>query len=71
MNVQFTTRNNGGESQIKKALMIVAILLASVSITAAQSTVKGVIVNKSNVKNAANIAAGPGSEANMGSVVVK
>ena len=42
-------QNKQEERKMKKALTIVGIILVSASVAAAQSTVKGVVVNKANV----------------------
>ena len=41
------------------------------SIQSKNANVKGVVVNKSNVQDAANVAVGIGNKANMGSIVVE
>ena len=55
----------------KTICLALGILLVSGSVAFAESKVKGVVVNKSNVKGAANVAIGKGNEANMGSLGIE
>jgi hypothetical protein len=41
------------------------------SVTLANSSIKGKVINKSNVKQSANVAIGKGAEANLGSIVME
>ena len=57
---------------MKKVISVAAgLLFLSSSMAFAASNVKGVVVNKSNVKDAANVAVGLGNTANMGSIQLK
>ncbi|MDP3285493.1 MAG: hypothetical protein Q8M56_13770, partial [Desulfobacterales bacterium] len=56
---------------MKKVLLVIGVLLICVSMAYAGSDVKGAIINKSDVKNAANVAMGQGAKANMGTVALK
>lgn len=56
---------------MKKALLVIGVLLISGSVAYAGSDVKGAIINKSDVKGAANVAMGQGATADMGTVKMK
>ena len=56
----------------KKVLVLVCIgMFLTAAMAFAGSDIKGAVINKSDVKGAANIAIGKGNEANMGSVNIK